>query len=48
MGDVDKVISFATNARMPEIYILAGNFLQTSDWYKNPEIMKHIVNFCIF
>lgn len=27
MNDVDKVITFANNARMPEIYILAGKFL---------------------
>lgn len=27
LGVVDKVITFANNARMPEIFILAGNFL---------------------
>jgi intraflagellar transport protein 140 len=27
LGDVEKVIAFANNARMAEIYVLAGNFL---------------------
>ena len=29
LGDSEKVIAFANNARMAEIYILAGNFLQS-------------------
>ena len=43
LGDVEKVITFANNARMSEIYILAGNYLQTGDWHKNPELMKYII-----
>lgn len=27
LGDTDKIVAFANNARMAEIYILAGNFL---------------------
>lgn len=27
LGTVDKVITFAQNARQPQIFILAGNFL---------------------
>lgn len=27
LGDVEKIIAFANNARMAEIYILAGNYL---------------------
>lgn len=27
VGDIDKIITFANNARMAEIYILAGNYL---------------------
>jgi len=27
-ADVKAVISFATNARQTEVYVLAGNFLQ--------------------
>lgn len=34
-ADQEKIITFAMNARTPEIYILAGNFLQTADWHKN-------------
>ncbi len=43
LGDVDKVINFANNARTNEIYILAGNYLQTGDWHKNPDLMKYII-----
>lgn len=32
-------------ARLPQLYILAGNFLQTTDWHKNPQLMKHIITF---
>lgn len=45
LGDQEKVITFAVNARTPDIYILAGNFLQTADWHKNSELVKHIINF---
>ncbi|CAK55887.1 unnamed protein product (macronuclear) [Paramecium tetraurelia] len=45
LGDVEKIIAFANNARMAEIYILAGNYLQTGDWHKTPELMKHIIQF---
>lgn len=45
LGDVEKIIAFANNARMSEIYILAGNYLQTGDWHKTPELMKHIIQF---
>jgi len=45
LGDYEKAVSFANNARMPEIFILTANFLQNSDWHSNPEIMRHIINF---
>ncbi|CAD8148851.1 unnamed protein product [Paramecium pentaurelia] len=45
LGDVEKIIAFANNARMAEIFILAGNYLQTGDWHKTPDIMKHIIQF---
>ena len=45
LGAVDKVITFALNARSPQIFVLAGNFLQTADWHKNPDLMRHIINF---
>lgn len=44
-GDVKAVIGFAQTARDPEVYILAGNFLQTENWHNDPEIMKTIISF---
>lgn len=44
-GDSKQVITFATNARQPEVYILAGNFLQNQNWHNEPEIMKTIISF---
>ena len=43
MGDKKKVIDFAHNCRMPELYILAANFLMNLDWTN--EIVKIIVSF---
>lgn len=45
LGDIDRVITFANNARVIEIYILAANYLQTADWHKNPDIIKYIITF---
>jgi intraflagellar transport protein 140 len=45
MGVKDRVIEFANTCRMPELYILAANFLQSLDWIENDEIVKIIVNF---
>merc|ERR1719161_2786134 len=44
-GDTEKIIFFAGTARQPEIYVLAGNYLQSLDWHNDPEIMKHIIQF---
>lgn len=44
-GDTEKIIFFANTARTKEIYIMAGNYLQTLDWKQDPEIMKSIVTF---
>ena len=30
-GDTEKILQFATTARNKEIYVMAGNYLQTSD-----------------
>lgn len=43
MGNKDKVIEFAHMCRMPELYILASNFLQSLDL--TPDIVKTIVSF---
>ena len=44
-GDTDKVVRYAAVSRVPEIYHLAANYLQTLDWYNEPEIMKNIISF---
>ena len=44
-GDVKQVIGFAQNARQPEVYVLAGNFLQNQNWHNDPEVMKTIISF---
>jgi intraflagellar transport protein 140 len=41
-GDTDRI---ANVSRQPDIYILAGNYLQTLDWRSHPEYVKHIVTF---
>ena len=45
LGDPQKVILFANNARSAETWILAANFLQTADWHQNSELMKNIIQF---
>ena len=44
-GDTEKIIFFANVSRQREIYILAGNYLQTLDWRNDSNIMKHIITF---
>ncbi|CAJ0578875.1 unnamed protein product, partial [Mesorhabditis spiculigera] len=44
-GDAAKVRFFATTARSKGIYILAANFLQTTDWRGDADIMRDIENF---
>ena len=44
-GDTEKVIFFANVSRQRDIYVMAGNYLQTLDWHAEPEILKHIINF---
>ena len=45
LGDLERVISFANNARINEIYVIAANNLQQADWHKNPDIIKYIITF---
>merc|ERR1719146_257601 len=45
VGRPEKIIFFAGTARQPEMYILAGNYLQSLDWHNDPEIMKNIIQF---
>jgi len=44
-GDTEKIIFFAGTARQPDIYVLAGNYLQSLDWHNDSEIMKNIIQF---
>jgi intraflagellar transport protein 140 len=44
-GDTEKIIFFAGTARQADIYVLAGNYLQSLDWHNEPEIMKNIIHF---
>ena len=45
LGDVDRIKQFANTAKNSQIYVLAANFLQNSDWHNNPELMKTIIFF---
>ena len=44
-GDTEKIVFFAGVSRQKEIYVMAANYLQSLDWRKDPEIMKHIISF---
>jgi intraflagellar transport protein 140 len=44
-GDTEKVMFFANHSRSTEIFILAGNYLQSQDWQHDANIYKCIVNF---
>ncbi|ESO09812.1 hypothetical protein HELRODRAFT_92025 [Helobdella robusta] len=44
-GDTERICFFANVSRQKEIYIMAGHYLQSLDWQKDPEIMKNIINF---
>lgn len=44
-GDTEKVMFFANHSRNNEIYVLAGNYLQSQDWQHDANIYKNIVTF---
>ncbi|KAL0099546.1 hypothetical protein PUN28_019749 [Cardiocondyla obscurior] len=44
-GDTEKICFFAQVSRNREIYIMAGNYLQSLDWQNQPEILQNIINF---
>lgn len=44
-GDTQQVIFFANIQKQRETYIMAANYLQSLDWRKDPEVMKHIINY---
>jgi intraflagellar transport protein 140 len=45
MGDVEKVKAYANTAKNTQIFIMAANFMQTTDWHNNADIMKSIIFF---
>ncbi|CAG5110542.1 Similar to Ift140: Intraflagellar transport protein 140 homolog (Mus musculus), partial [Cotesia congregata] len=44
-GDTEKICFFAQVSRQRDIYIMAGNYLQSLDWQNQPNILKSIINF---
>ena len=44
-NDTKKIIAFATTARNKEVYVLAANYLQNSDWHNDPQMMTTIISF---
>lgn len=44
-GDTEKICFFAQVSRQREIYIMAGNYLQSLDWQNQPEVLKNIIHF---
>lgn len=44
-GDTEKIVFFAGMSRQKEIYIMAGNYLQSLDWQNDPKILKNIITF---
>ena len=45
MGDVEKVKAYANTAKNTQIFVMAANFMQTTDWHNNADIMKSIIFF---
>ena len=44
-GDMEKIIFFTNVSRQKEIYVMAANYLQSLDWKKDSNILKHIILF---
>mmetsp|Transcript_32839 Transcript_32839/g.32175 ORF Transcript_32839/g.32175 Transcript_32839/m.32175 type:complete len:354 (-) Transcript_32839:22-1083(-) len=44
-GDQAKIINYAQTARNPEVYVLAANFLQNSEWLNDTKLMSTIITF---
>jgi intraflagellar transport protein 140 len=45
MGNKNKVIEFSQTCRLPELYIMSANYLQSLDWIDNEDLVKTIVSF---
>uniref|UniRef100_UPI00358F9C54 intraflagellar transport protein 140 homolog n=1 Tax=Myxine glutinosa TaxID=7769 RepID=UPI00358F9C54 len=44
-GDTEKIIFFANVAKHKEVYIMAGNYLQSLEWRNQSKVVEHIINF---
>jgi hypothetical protein len=42
-GDTQRIVVFANTARSKDIYTMAGNYLQTTNWKDSPDTIKDIV-----
>ena len=44
-GDVASIITFANTARDAQVYVLAANYLQTTNWHTDQKTMQTIMGF---
>lgn len=44
-GDTEKICFFAQVSGQRDIYIMAGNYLQSLDWQNQPKVLQNIINF---
>ncbi|KAJ3262217.1 hypothetical protein HK103_002630 [Boothiomyces macroporosus] len=44
-GDKDRIITFATVSKHPEIFVIAANYLQSLNWINDTSIMRVIIQF---
>ena len=42
-GDTQRIMVFAATARSKEVFAMAGNYLQTTEWKENPDTITAIV-----
>ncbi|XP_029654539.1 intraflagellar transport protein 140 homolog [Octopus sinensis] len=42
-GDTERVLRVANLSRDPQLYIMAGNYLQSLNWSETPSLMKEIL-----
>jgi len=44
-GDTERIIHYANISRHRDIYLLAANYLQTTDWQRSPKTVDKIILF---
>lgn len=44
-GNTDAIISYANAARSADVYIIAANYLQNTNWHENANLTKTIISF---